>query len=267
MIEIENLSRRLRRGPPAASTRSKDVSFAVAAGERLRPRRRIRLRQVHGAARHLRPRADRRRARSRVDGRAVPTPRDKAFYRTRADGLPGPLRLAASRATPSTAPSPSRSRSTASGDAEARILAGAGARSASGPSFRFRYPHQLSGGQRQRVAIARALILRAEGPAARRADLGARRLGAGRDPEPARRPAPRAAASPTCWSATTSPSSRICATGFSSCATARAVEETTAAALRAGAAVERLYARADRRRAAAFRARGGPRGAAPQSRL
>jgi peptide/nickel transport system ATP-binding protein len=29
-----------------------------------------------------------------------------------------------------------------------------------GPSFRFRYPHQLSGGQRQRIAIARALILR-----------------------------------------------------------------------------------------------------------
>jgi peptide/nickel transport system ATP-binding protein len=52
-----------------------------------------------------------------------------------------------------------------------------------GSGFRFRYSHQLSGGQRQRVAIARALILE---PAARRADLGARRLGAGRGAEPAR---------------------------------------------------------------------------------
>ena len=61
-----------------------------------------------------------------------------------------------------------------------------------GPSFRFRYPHQLSGGQRQRVAIARALILRAAHHSARRADLGARRVGAGGDPEPARGAACRA---------------------------------------------------------------------------
>ena len=60
-----------------------------------------------------------------------------------------------------------------------------------GRELRFRYPHQLSGGQRQRVAIARALILEPRDPAARRADLGARRLGAGRNPQPARPPAPR----------------------------------------------------------------------------
>ncbi len=44
-------------------------------------------------------------------------------------------------------------------DAEARILQ-ALREVGLGPSFRFRYPHQLSGGQRQRIAIARALILR-----------------------------------------------------------------------------------------------------------
>ena len=58
------------------------------------------------------------------------------------------------------------------------------------PMHRFRYPHQLSGGQRQRVAIARALILQPSDPAAGRADLGARCLGAGRNIEPACAAAP-----------------------------------------------------------------------------
>ncbi len=44
------------------------------------------------------------------------------------------------------------------GDAERAHRAGAG-RGRARAGFRFRYPHQLSGGQRQRIAIARALIL------------------------------------------------------------------------------------------------------------
>ena len=48
-----------------------------------------------------------------------------------------------------------------------------------------RYPHEFSGGQRQRIAIARALAVRAAADRLRRADLGARRLGAGADPQPA----------------------------------------------------------------------------------
>ena len=45
------------------------------------------------------------------------------------------------------------------------------------------------GGQRQRISIARALASRAGIPGVRRADLGARRLGAGADPEPDEGPA------------------------------------------------------------------------------
>ena len=54
-------------------------------------------------------------------------------------------------------------------------------------------PYQLSGGLKQRVAIARRFRGGATGARVRRADLGARRLGAGGDPESSRRPAkPRA---------------------------------------------------------------------------
>jgi ABC-type microcin C transport system duplicated ATPase subunit YejF len=46
--------------------------------------------------------------------------------------------------------------------------------------MRDRYPHEFSGGQRQRIAIARALVPSRELIIARRADLGPRRVGAGR---------------------------------------------------------------------------------------
>ena len=60
------------------------------------------------------------------------------------------------------------------------------------PDLGARYPFQLSGGQQQRVALARALAVRAQGAAARRAALGARR----QDPRlPARRRSARSSAS------------------------------------------------------------------------
>ena len=54
--------------------------------------------------------------------------------------------------------------------------------------LRHRYPHELSGGQRQRVGPRARADPRAERARRRRAGLGARRLGAGVDPEPAARP-------------------------------------------------------------------------------
>ena len=66
------------------------------------------------------------------------------------------------------------------------------ARSAWPPPTREKFPHEFSGGQRQRISIARALASQAGVPGLRRADLGARRLGAGADPEPDARPAARA---------------------------------------------------------------------------
>ena len=51
---------------------------------------------------------------------------------------------------------------------------------------RGRRPHEFSGGQCQRISIARALVHRPEADHLRRAGLGARRVGAGADPQPAR---------------------------------------------------------------------------------
>ncbi len=52
------------------------------------------------------------------------------------------------------------------------------------PADGAKYPHEFSGGQRQRIAIARALARKAGLHRLRRADLGARRVGAGADPQP-----------------------------------------------------------------------------------
>jgi peptide/nickel transport system ATP-binding protein len=93
-----------------------------------------------------------------VDGREVTTPRDKAFYRTVQMVFQDPYASLHPRHTVDrTLSEPLAIHGEK--DAEARILQ-ALREVGLGPSFRFRYPHQLSGGQRQRIAIARALILR-----------------------------------------------------------------------------------------------------------
>ncbi|WP_229428798.1 ABC transporter ATP-binding protein [Microvirga pudoricolor] len=93
-----------------------------------------------------------------VDGREVPSPRSKAFYRTVQMVFQDPYASLHPRHTVDrTLSEPLAIHGER--DAEARILQ-ALREVGLGPSFRFRYPHQLSGGQRQRIAIARALILR-----------------------------------------------------------------------------------------------------------
>ncbi|MCV0394730.1 MAG: ABC transporter ATP-binding protein [Rhizobiaceae bacterium] len=92
-----------------------------------------------------------------VDGKPVPTPRDRAFYSTVQMVFQDPYGSLHPRQTVDQILSEPLSIHRL-GDQDRRIAAALGDVGL-GPSFRFRYPHQLSGGQRQRVAIARALIL------------------------------------------------------------------------------------------------------------
>ncbi|ANY81883.1 ABC transporter [Microvirga ossetica] len=94
-----------------------------------------------------------------VDGKEVTTPRTKAFYRTVQMVFQDPYASLHPRHTVDRTLSEPLAIHGEKNNAEARILQ-ALREVGLGPSFRFRYPHQLSGGQRQRIAIARALILR-----------------------------------------------------------------------------------------------------------
>lgn len=93
----------------------------------------------------------------RINGAALKTPRDPAFYRQVQMVFQDPYGSIHPRHTIDRVLSEPLAIHGFS-DAETRIekaLDDVGL----GKGFRFRYPHQLSGGQRQRVAIARALIL------------------------------------------------------------------------------------------------------------
>ena len=107
-----------------------------------------------------------------------------------ADRLPGPLRQPqpAPVGRPDRRRGPARSTASAATRDERRELIGRGARGGRPrPGEQDRYPHEFSGGQRQRIAIARAMVLQAALRRARRADLGARHVGAGPDRRPAAR--------------------------------------------------------------------------------
>ncbi len=93
----------------------------------------------------------------RLDGAALPTPRDAAFYRRAQMVFQDPYGSLHPRHTVDRVLSEPLAIHKLD-DREARIeraLDEVGL----GRGFRFRFAHQLSGGQRQRVAIARALIL------------------------------------------------------------------------------------------------------------
>ena len=147
----------------------------------------------------------------RFEGRDLSQARprsDAAAAARTAARLPGPLRLAvaAHDGRPDRHRRAARARAALSRK-RARPPRGRrrSRRSGSIPTMRNRYPHEFSGGQRQRIAIARAMILQAEGGRARRADLGARPLGAEADRRAAARPADARTTSPISSSATTSP--------------------------------------------------------------
>ena len=95
--------------------------------------------------------------RVRLDGEALPEPRDRAFYRRVQMVFQDPYASLHPRHTVDRVLSEPLAIH-AMDDRERRVRAALD-EVGLGDGFRFRYPHQLSGGQRQRVAIARALIV------------------------------------------------------------------------------------------------------------
>ena len=147
--------------PRAGARRPRCRRFRVPDGDACRPGRRIRLRQIHRAARRRRPDPALRTASVVIAGRELPQPPPRACRKIiqmvfqdpygslhpQPDGRPDARRC---RRHPPARQTPRR--------ASCQALAEVGL----GREHRYRYPHQLSGGQRQRVAIARALILEPE---------------------------------------------------------------------------------------------------------
>ena len=92
-----------------------------------------------------------------INGKPVPTPRDKAFYNTVQMVFQDPYGSLHPRQTVDRLLLEPLAIHGIK-DTEKRIVRALD-EVGLGSGFRFRYPHQLSGGQRQRIAIARALIV------------------------------------------------------------------------------------------------------------
>lgn len=158
LIEIENLSvTYLRNGRQTRAV--EDVSLTVAAresfglvGESGSGKSTI-LRAICGLA----PVSG---GSIRIDGKAIPTPRGRAFSRRVQMVFQDPYASLHPRHTiDRTLSEPLAIHGLPLTDAAiTKALTDVGLPA----NFRFRYPHQLSGGQRQRVAIARALMLEPE---------------------------------------------------------------------------------------------------------
>jgi peptide/nickel transport system ATP-binding protein len=95
-----------------------------------------------------------------IDGKPVPSPRDRAFARKVQMVFQDPYASLHPRHTVDRVLSEPLAIH-GIGDQQERVIE-ALTDVGLGPAMRFRFPHQLSGGQRQRVAIARALILKPE---------------------------------------------------------------------------------------------------------
>ena len=158
LIEIDNLSVTFRQGLDRVRA-VRGVSFAVEAresfglvGESGSGKSTI-LRAICGMA----PVTG---GEIRIDGKALPKRRSKAFSRSIQMVFQDPYgSLHPKRSVDATLAEPLTIHGIKGRDARVvRALEDVGL----DPKFRFRYPHQLSGGQRQRVVVARALMLEPE---------------------------------------------------------------------------------------------------------